>query len=122
MKRVECTTPFGQNLDNICTDKTKSMIAYDIYRKISLNSSCLKPCTFLSGFSKASNSHEAATLKDRKIMIKLKQLIRKNKAFITYNGSDMFAAIGGYVGLFLGFSIFHISEAFSFVIKKVNNQ
>ena len=51
MKTIGCTTPFGMELENICTDQNKSLEAYDLFKQILDYKKIVKerpyPCTFL---------------------------------------------------------------------------
>ena len=45
--------------------------------------------------------------------------IKKTKAKYSYTELELLAEFGGYVGLFLGISVFHLSEV---IDKIINNQ
>ena len=51
------------------------------------------------------------------------QFIKVTDTYIAYTELELFAEFGGYVGLFLGFSVFHLSGAFQkglrFLIQKI---
>lgn len=38
-----------------------------------------------------------------------------------YTWIDLFAALGGYLGSFLGVSLFHLRDGFAFILRKVIN-
>ena len=121
MDSVGCTTPFDKNLESICTDSSLAKEAMKIYKKEHKNPSCLIPCKFLNRFAKFTNILMERKDNTRLLVVSFKKYISKSKAFLTYSGLDLFAAVGGYVGLCLGFSILDIRNGFSFVIRKVNN-
>ena len=122
MEEIGCTTPYGDNLENICGTEEKAKKSWAIYKEENyLNISCLYPCTYLSNFSRK-KSVIAAKNETRDLFIGFREYIQKNVASCTYSGLDLFAAVGGYVGLFLGISILHVSDGFSYVLKKLKNQ
>ena len=51
MERISCTTPFGLELDNICTEQNKSLEAYEFFKDVLFNKKevkeCPYPCNFL---------------------------------------------------------------------------
>ena len=51
------------------------------------------------------------------IFLKFKKFIKVSKARYSYGGLELLAELGGYVGLFLGISVFHLSDAFSKIVK-----
>ena len=61
---------------------------------------------------------ELATEEDRTLNIFFREYIRKSETIYTYTALDLFAAVGGYMGLFLGYSIFQLSDLISFIFQK----
>ena len=118
LEEVGCTTPYGNDLENICETEEKAKKAWAIYKEENINISCLYPCTYLSNFSRK-KSVIAAKNGTRDLYIGYGEYIQKNVSSCTYSGLDLFAAVGGYVGLFLGISILHISDCFSLVLRKL---
>ena len=52
MEKFGCTTPFGYNLDNICTDNVTGKQAFDLYDKISNKRYTMKECPYPCKFVK----------------------------------------------------------------------
>ena len=47
MSQVGCTTPYGGNKNNICTEHNSSILALEMYLNLmDAENSCLKPCSF----------------------------------------------------------------------------
>ena len=76
---------------------------------------CTKPCALykLRKWAKVSNS-ETFT----QITIKFHELIAVSKDQYSYIWLNLIAEIGGYVGLFLGFSVFQITDLMDLLIQK----
>ena len=114
MKTLGCTTPFGISLDNICSDKTKGEIALKLFKKLKSQKridDCLNPCTNLKirlekvEFGKVVGETRAKFMFD--------QYIRVTTSYVSYTGLELMAEVGGYVGLFLGLSVYHLSCVFN---------
>ena len=112
MDEIGCTTPFGVNLDHICNDLNKSIKAkklYDLhrYRHRKIND-CPFPCQFIR-ISLAPYSGRT----DKNITkVKFDNFIKVTKAAYSYTELELLAELGGYVGLFLGLSVFDLRLVF----------
>ena len=122
MDTIGCTTPYGNNLDNICSDPNRAKLAMELYKDKHINPPCLYPCKFLNRFAKFTNILNQRVKGRRLLMVSFKKYVSKSEAFYAYSGLDFFAAVGGYVGLCLGLSIFDIRNGFFYLIKKFNNK
>ena len=120
MKKLGCTTPFGISLDNICTDKTKGELAIELFKKLRSQKrfeECLYPCTNLKirldkvEFGKVVGATRAKFMFD--------QYIRVTTSYVSYTGLELVAEVGGYVGLFLGLSVYHLSHAFNTFVQYI---
>ena len=118
MKTVGCTTPYGLNLDHICTDLENAEKAWKIYEREHSNTSCSYPCSYLGSFLSSKNTVPPRKGK-RELLMTFKEYIKNHTSTCTYSGLDLFAAVGGYLGLFLGGSILNISNVVSSIIKKL---
>ncbi len=119
MMKFNCTTPFEENKNLICRDGQIAKQALELYKEyqFSYNGSlCLKPCNHLRP------RILLVDLKDTSANPKLGHLaysifefesdVKKIKAYWVYSFLSLVAEFGGYVGLFLGFSVYQISEVF----------
>ena len=118
MEKVGCTTPFVQDLSKVCKDVSKEKEAMEIYDKIYMNPPCLYPCKYLSNFGLTFSPFKKDEEKGKETFYFLRYT-QKYKSVYTYNLLDLFAALGGYIGFFLGFSIFHLRDAISKLIHKL---
>ena len=119
MKNVGCTTPYGSNLNQICTDEKLAKEAWKIFESEHYNTSCMYPCTHLSNFALSKSPLKRAENGYREVFINAREFIKTFEASCTYSGLDLFAAVGGYIGLFLGMSILNISDVISMGMKKL---
>ena len=119
MDEIGCTTPFGVNLDHICKDLSKSKKAkelYDLlyykYRKIN---DCPYPCQFIKSllFPYGGRSDKNTT------KLRFDSFIKVTKAAYSYTELELLAEFGGYVGLFLGISVFHVSQVVDKILDKL---
>ena len=122
MNKVGCTTPFGINLDHICTDLETSRKAKEIYDKRHHKTyqfkNCPYPCKFIksmvSPFKKRNGSSES--------QLNFEKYVKVTRAIYSYTGLELMAEFGGYVGLFLGFSVFHLSQAIDKILDIIMRQ
>ena len=114
MKEFGCTTPFGYNLDNICTDNVTGKQAFDLYDKISNKRYTMKECPYPCKFVKfLVISLEDRGIDDETFKLDFSQYIKVTEAYFSYTELELIAEFGGYVGLFLGISVFDIFRIFS---------
>ena len=114
MNEIGCTTPYGLNISKLCRDEKQVQKSLQILRRVMRNHSCDYPCDFLSNFSV--NQVKGDILGTH--FINLKEFIEKRESTFTYGWVDLFAALGGYLGSFLGVSLLHISDGFTFLLRK----
>ena len=88
----------------------------DMYRKLlskmlySINE-CPRPCRFTKVYG--SNSIK----KKKNVVVNFNWFIKTTKSRYAYNGLEFLAEFGGYVGLFLGISVFDLRVAFREIVK-----
>ena len=102
-------------MNNICYDPDQSHKAMDLYQKL-LNKrftieECLYPYTFME-----SSFRKSAAIGDG-LQLKFNKFIKSTKARYAYQELEMLAEFGGYVGLFLGISVYNLKE----IIGKIFN-
>ena len=126
MDDIGCTTPFGVNIDNICTDQNKSREALELFKSLVdrrlMISECPYPCKFIRswityGLSRSSEDKLAKNPKG--VVLIFDKFIKITKAQYSYRGLELVADFGGYVGLFLGFSVFGFNEYFSTLLDYI---
>ena len=116
MEQIGCTTPFGLELDNICTEKNKSLEANDFFMNILTNmeevEECPYPCHFLTNRIRTTE-YKDKTSNDSLIWLGFDKYIKVIKSNYSYTGLELLAELGGYVGLFLGISVFDLRRIFN---------
>ena len=112
LKEVGCTTPFDLDRSQVCTNATKGKMAIELYYKYNLNSTCLYPCQYLSDFS-------FTTAEGHTNWFLFSEFGQVHETRLTYTELDLLAALGGYIGLFLGVSLFHLRDGIIYVIRKI---
>lgn len=112
MNRIGCVTPFGITKEEICTNKTKAKKALKIYQKYRYayktfkNRSCLEPCAYIGiRLMKASEKSGSG-----KLTLSFNELIHQTVSYYSYDDLSFVAEIGGYVGLFLGASVYQFAD------------
>ena len=84
---------------------------------------CLYPCKFTKIFF---SDKKTMDLKKRSglssVSFSFNKFISLSKARYAYGELELLAEFGGYVGLFLGISVFSLSEAFEKLVKTIMKQ
>ena len=114
MERISCTTPFGLELGNICTEQNKSLEAFEMFLDILLNqkkTKCPYPCNFLINWITTAKSRDKTSVD--KIMLTFDEYIKVTTSTYGYTELELLAELGGYVGLFLGISVLDLRLVFS---------
>ena len=119
MEEIGCTTPFGVNLNHICknlNDSQKAKELFDLlhYRYCKIND-CPYPCQFI----KSSLVPYAGRSVKNTTKIGFDNFIKVTKATYSYTELELLAELGGYVGLFLGISVFHVSQVVDKILDKL---
>ena len=114
MERIGCTSPFGLDLDNICTDQNKSLEAQFLFWEILSNieevEECPYPCHFLMT---RITTTDYKTSHDRDIIwLVFDKYIKVTTSTYAYTELVLLAELGGCVGLFLGLSVFDLRLVF----------
>ena len=120
MEEVGCTSPFGINIDNICTDTNKSKEAIKLYNQMIDKRQSIKKCEYPCQYTRSTfmilKMNKNAT-KSQTFTLEFDKYIKVTRAYYSYTGLELIAEFGGYVGLFLGMSVFHLSEAFEKIVN-----
>ena len=116
MKRLGCGVPIGINIDNICTEQNKSIAAMKLYKDLVSKSftinNCPYPCKFTKTYFRDKIKIDQLTLH-----LKFNKFIKVSKTRYAYRELELIAEFGGYVGLFLGISVFHLKEVFHKIVR-----
>ena len=112
-------------MSNICTDEEQTNEAIKLHMEHILKSFTMKelcpyPCKFTRTYfreeHKMNSDHE---LSESSIFLRFNKFIKVSKARYSYGGLELLAEFGGYVGLFLGISVFHLSDAFTKIAQLI---
>ena len=118
IEEIGCVTPFGPSKNNICneSDKAKKALFHYKYGISSLNyGKCNEACTHLTTRLSVVSSNEN---NDYGILdIKFKPKVLTIESYFIYTGASFLAEVGGYVGLFLGFSVYQLTELFDYIMN-----
>ena len=110
MEKVNCTWPFLQNKNHICTEVDSTIKAMRIGTNERKRSKCPNPCNYIKITTIPSIGHHKKA--DKLLQFYLQHRIKVHKAYYAYDEVSLLAEIGGYVGLFLGYSVYQITDMF----------
>ena len=118
MNKIGCTTPFGPIIDYICTNQTKGMEAMELYKRLVSPSHQIQACQYPCKFIKT----EILPIRERRIgenwtNMVFDKFIKVTVAKYTYTELELLAEFGGYVGLFLGFSVYQLSQVVGAILN-----
>ena len=122
LKKIGCLTPFGITKDRICQNALDSKKAYQLYSKYRddnlaiKNLSCLEPCSYMrikliKGFESTIEYNKG------QIVLAFDETVPETVAHYSYDDLSFVAEIGGYVGLFLGASVYQTADLFQFLAE-----
>ena len=119
MKKLNCTWPFLKNKIHICTDQDSVTKAWEMSKDLLRGSTCASACNYLKAVS--------IPLRQRKgpfnsIVFSFPESIRVHSAYYAYDELSLIAEIGGYVGLFLGWSFAQILDVIEFLVESLKRK
>ena len=120
MSTFGCSVPYGSTIENICTDQKKSNKAMKLFNKRKGKRFNTKACPFPCKFTKIFLSEKKKFNPDGSgLTFYFNKFISLSKARYSYGELELLAEFGGYVGLFLGISVFSLSDAFEKLVKNI---
>lgn len=112
MEQVGCTSPYGRNKSNICTNnEEKSAKAYWIFEDLTQNNltdaneRCPKSCTYQMTTFSSFLKEDYGDPDQGYLYLKFQRFIKVSRSRYAYTWLELLAEVGGYVGLFLGVSV-----------------
>ena len=124
MELVGCTSDYGLNKSNVCTDNDKSKKAEENYLNTVLGASkikeCLDPCTKIISSLSIRSSQE--TNVNAYLGIDFPSEVKVMTTYPAYEVLSLIAEIGGYVGLFLGVSVLDLKTIGELALTVSNNK
>ena len=122
-----CTSPYGPDKSNICTDTEKAQKADNIFNTISTynvsfaNELCPKSCRYMMmSFSSFKDDYIEENAHGY-ISISFQKFIKVSRSKFSYNVLELMAEVGGYVGLFLGVSVNQFSDLIKSYFSRWNS-
>ena len=106
------------NLDNICVDQDISNKALKFYNEQWNNRYNIKQCPYPCKSTKIYLGR-GSDYKEPKLRFEFNKFIKTTKSRYAYRELEFLAEFGGYVGLFLGISVFHLRGLFQTLIHIV---
>ena len=119
MDEIGCTTPFVVNLDHICKDLKTSIKAKKLYDRLHHKTHKIKDCLYPCKFIKIAVTPYKKRSDKNTTRLKFDKFIKVTKATYSYTELELLAEFGGYVGLFLGFSVFQVSQVVDKILDKL---
>ena len=113
MDKFGCTSPFGNNVDNICTDAVIGKQALELFERLSNKRYFMPECPYPCKFVKLLVISVKGRGNENTLKLDFNQYIKVTEAYHSYTELELIAEFGGYVGLFLGISVFDINQVFS---------
>ena len=115
MEKLGCTTPFGNRLDNICTDKNQSLKAMELFdvmrdKRFKIDE-CPYPCKFIKSLLIPNIIRKIESEANGEFELYFGKFIKVTNSYYSYTELELLAEFGGYVGLFLGVSVSHLNQA-----------
>ena len=126
LKRIGCVSPFGITKDNICQDEQDAKKAFQLYKTFRYNYrdlkilSCLEPCSYMSvKIIKASEMETVGKEEKGVVLLHFNEQVHETVAYYSYDELSFIAEIGGYVGLFLGASMYQTADLFDTIMRNI---
>ena len=115
MERVNCTWPFVKNKNYICTEVDSAIKAMQIGTNERRRSKCPNRCNYIKLVTIPINRYPKKAGSFLKFF--LPNSIQVHKAYYAYDAVSLLAEIGGYVGLFLGFSVYQFTDLLNWLMN-----
>ena len=123
MSEIGCTSPFGKNKSNICTNSKDAEKAATLFHDLTFvniteaKRLCPKNCKYQIMIFGAYNIEKGISQKHSYLTINYQRFVKLSKSRYSYTILELIAEFGGYVGLFLGLSINQLSTLFESVLQ-----
>ena len=80
---------------------------------------CLEACSYMSIKSTEAEEKETDVENNGELVLSFNQKIHKTETYYLYEGISLIAEIGGFVGLFLGASVYQIADLLDSFTERV---
>lgn len=120
MKEFGCTTKFGNDKTNVCPEGSnkEKEAETDLIKTMNFKSTqvCTYPCILMNAKLRSDNQQKSnATSLD----LHVNNYVKVTTFRHSYTELELLAELGGYVGLFLGISVFHLSDLFDSILNRL---
>ena len=119
MDQFGCTTPFGYNVDNICKDAVIGKQALELFERLSNKRYFMPECPYPCKFVKLLVISVKGRGNEKTFKLDFNQYIKVTEAYHSYTELELIAEFGGYVGLFLGISVYQASHVVDKILEKL---
>ena len=124
--RDNCTVPWIPNNENICTGLEDIKTSYFLWRNVVENDfgQCYIPCHLVSVIVDAKDNHETSDMNSSYSVstFYFPPVVTKNVEHEIYDTVRVFAEVGGYLNLFLGYSLFGtVLGLISYISNKIES-
>ena len=119
MTNLGCTSPWGHNKDYICKNQTFGLQAHNLYKNYfswkngTRRDECLRTCNTMK-LQTGNEQHEVQPyikgLASARLEFRFFEMVTVTNEYYSYIWLNLLAEAGGYVGLFLGYSVFQITD------------
>ena len=119
MEKFNCTLPFLQNKCHICNEQHSVTMVQPFAKNLTKGSRCENPCSYI----KAAGIPIQQRKSDYNLLLFFfPESIRVHKAYYAYDELSLIAEIGGYVGLFLGWSFYQVIDVIEFSVESLKRK
>ena len=92
----------------------------DLYEKFLAKRFTIEECPYPCTFTRTSIRDKNAQYSAGKAQLVFSNLVKTTKSRYSYRELELLAEFGGYVGLFLGISVFNLREVFGKILKLIS--
>ena len=100
-------------------DQEKGQQAMDLYEKLLAKrftiDECPYPCSFTRTFTRDKSANNQG-----KLQFIFSNLVKTTKSRYSYRELELLAEFGGYVGLFLGISVFNLRDVLEKILQLIS--
>ena len=118
LAKFGCRAPYGTgNMESTCTESEKSEKAMQFYENMMAKRFTIKECPYPCSFIKTIFTDKNPRYSSNKSQFRFSKLVKNTKSRYSYLELELLAEFGGYVGLFLGISVFNLKDVFSKILQ-----
>jgi hypothetical protein len=92
----------------------------DLYETLLAKRFTIEECPYPCSFTRTSIRDKNTQYSAGKTQFIFSNLVKTTKSRFSYRELELLAEFGGYVGLFLGISVFNLREVFGKIIKLIS--